>query len=63
MLRNNKPLFLAHLYPNTKSSTDGKFEFRNIPCGDFTLVPFYKGANTVFDVSPKSLPFTVDQGR
>ncbi|WCJ22340.1 Carbohydrate-binding-like fold [Euphorbia peplus] len=34
------------------SDADGLFSFKSIPCGSYELVPFYKGENTVFDVSP-----------
>ncbi|XP_062143584.1 uncharacterized protein LOC133851267 [Alnus glutinosa] len=34
------------------SNADGMFMFKSIPCGRYELIPFYKGENTVFDVSP-----------
>ncbi|KAJ4969122.1 hypothetical protein NE237_015823 [Protea cynaroides] len=37
------------------SDADGKFTFNSIPCGVYELLPFYKGENTVFDVSPSSV--------
>ncbi|KAL2485720.1 Carbohydrate-binding-like fold [Abeliophyllum distichum] len=37
------------------SDADGMFKFKSIPCGIYKLVPFYKGDNTVFDVSPPSM--------
>ncbi|XP_022863174.1 nodal modulator 1-like [Olea europaea var. sylvestris] len=37
------------------SDADGMFTFKSIPCGIYKLVPFYKGDNTVFDVSPPSM--------
>ncbi|PIN15609.1 Metalloproteinase-related collagenase pM5 [Handroanthus impetiginosus] len=41
------------------SDADGMFEFTSIPCGTYKLVPFYKGENTVFDVSPPSMLVSV----
>ncbi|CAK9152882.1 unnamed protein product [Ilex paraguariensis] len=41
------------------SDADGMFTFRSIPCGVFELVPFYKGENTVFDVSPPFMSVSV----
>nr|CAD1833216.1 unnamed protein product [Ananas comosus var. bracteatus] len=34
------------------TDADGKFTFRSIPCGVYELLPYYKGENTIFDVSP-----------
>lgn len=34
------------------SDANGKFIFSSLPCGKYKLVPFYRGENTVFDVSP-----------
>ncbi|CAM0881057.1 unnamed protein product [Alopecurus aequalis] len=42
------------------SGADGKFSFRSIPCGNYELLPYYKGENTVFEVSPSSLPVSVE---
>ncbi|XP_074267787.1 uncharacterized protein LOC141591371 [Silene latifolia] len=42
------------------SDADGKFTFKSIPCGVYELVPFYKGENTVFDVSPSSATVSVE---
>ncbi|KQK04071.1 nodal modulator 1 [Brachypodium distachyon] len=42
------------------SGADGKFTFRSIPCGSYELLPYYKGESTVFDVSPSSLPVSVE---
>ncbi|KAL6850380.1 hypothetical protein ACP4OV_021007 [Aristida adscensionis] len=42
------------------SGADGKFTFRSLPCGNYELLPYYKGENTVFDVSPSSLPISVE---
>ncbi|KAL5228006.1 hypothetical protein ABZP36_016271 [Zizania latifolia] len=42
------------------SGADGKFTFRSLPCGNYELVPYYKGENTVFDVSPPSLLVSVE---
>ncbi|KAK2968332.1 hypothetical protein RJ640_021721 [Escallonia rubra] len=41
------------------SDADGMFVFRSIPCGNYELIPYYKGENTVFDVSPPSLSVSV----
>ncbi|CAI9104879.1 OLC1v1003663C1 [Oldenlandia corymbosa var. corymbosa] len=41
------------------SDAAGMFQFHSIPCGVYKLVPFYKGENTVFDVSPPSMLVTV----
>ncbi|XP_061366169.1 uncharacterized protein LOC133309420 [Gastrolobium bilobum] len=41
------------------SDADGKFTFNSIPCGTYELVPYYKGENTVFDVSPSSVSVNV----
>ncbi|KAK7284568.1 hypothetical protein RJT34_19316 [Clitoria ternatea] len=41
------------------SDADGKFTFNSIPCGSYELVPYYKGENTVFDVSPPSVSLNV----
>ncbi|KAM0954506.1 putative carboxypeptidase-like, regulatory domain superfamily, immunoglobulin-like protein [Dioscorea sansibarensis] len=42
------------------SDADGKFSFSSIPCGVYELVPYYKGENTVFDVSPRSVVVSVE---
>ncbi|KAG2597104.1 hypothetical protein PVAP13_5KG190200 [Panicum virgatum] len=44
------------------SGADGKFMFRSLPCGSYELLPYYKGENTVFDISPSSLPVSVEHG-
>ncbi|XP_047316648.1 nodal modulator 1 [Impatiens glandulifera] len=44
------------------SDAEGTFSFKSIPCGAYELVPYYKGENTVFDVSPPSIPVSVDHG-
>lgn len=36
--------------------------FGDIPTGVYELVPYYKGENTVFDVSPASVTVTVQHG-
>ncbi|KAL0457667.1 UNVERIFIED_CONTAM: Nodal modulator 1 [Sesamum latifolium] len=41
------------------SDADGMFTFTSIPCGIYKLIPFYKGENTVFDVSPPSMLVSV----
>ncbi|XP_020582694.1 LOW QUALITY PROTEIN: nodal modulator 1-like [Phalaenopsis equestris] len=42
------------------SNSDGKFTFNSLPCGVYDLLPYYKGENTVFDVSPPSMTLTVE---
>uniref|UniRef100_A0A0D9V022 Carbohydrate-binding-like fold protein n=1 Tax=Leersia perrieri TaxID=77586 RepID=A0A0D9V022_9ORYZ len=42
------------------SGADGKFTFGSLPCGNYELLPYYKGENTVFDVSPPSLLVSVE---
>ncbi|XP_058077025.1 uncharacterized protein LOC131225505 [Magnolia sinica] len=42
------------------SDADGKFKFNSIPCGMYELLPYYKGENTVFDVSPPSMNLSVE---
>ncbi|KAL0919007.1 hypothetical protein M5K25_011070 [Dendrobium thyrsiflorum] len=42
------------------SNADGKFTFNSLPCGVYDLLPYYKGENTVFDVSPPSMTVTVE---
>ncbi|GMH30789.1 hypothetical protein Nepgr_032632 [Nepenthes gracilis] len=42
------------------SDADGKFTFKSIPCGLYELVTYYKGENTVFDVSPSSIAVYVE---
>ncbi|XP_031403144.1 nodal modulator 1 isoform X2 [Punica granatum] len=44
---------------HTISNADGMFTFKSIPCGTYTLKPYYKGENTVFDVSPPVLSVSV----
>lgn len=42
------------------SDADGQFTFKSIPCGVYELVPYYKGENTVFDISPPTLAVAVE---
>ncbi|XP_038980298.1 nodal modulator 1 [Phoenix dactylifera] len=42
------------------SDADGKFTFRSIPCGIYELLPYYKGENTTFDVSPPSMSVSIE---
>ncbi|KAK9084360.1 hypothetical protein Scep_030831 [Stephania cephalantha] len=42
------------------SDGDGKFKFTSLPCGAYELLPYYKGENTVFDVSPPSMAVSVE---
>ncbi|EXB28568.1 hypothetical protein L484_009727 [Morus notabilis] len=41
------------------SDAQGMFTFKSVPCGSYKLIPYYKGENTVFDVSPPVLSVTV----
>ncbi|KAJ7977680.1 Carbohydrate-binding-like fold [Quillaja saponaria] len=41
------------------SNADGAFTFNSIPCGNYELIPYYKGENTVFDVSPPKVSVNV----
>ncbi|WOL10268.1 nodal modulator 1 [Canna indica] len=42
------------------SDAEGKFLFRSLPCGVYELVPYYKGENTIFDVSPSSMVVRIE---
>ncbi|CAL5423309.1 unnamed protein product [Camellia sinensis] len=42
------------------SDAEGMFTFKSIPCGVYELIPYYKGENTVFDVSPSSMLVSVE---
>ncbi|XP_072975145.1 uncharacterized protein [Typha angustifolia] len=42
------------------SDAAGRFTFKSIPCGTFELLPYYKGENTIFDVSPPSVTVSVE---
>ncbi|KAH7862687.1 hypothetical protein Vadar_008104 [Vaccinium darrowii] len=42
------------------SDEEGMFTFNSIPCGVYELIPYYKGENTVFDVSPPSMSVSVE---
>ncbi|KAA0046704.1 nodal modulator 3 [Cucumis melo var. makuwa] len=42
------------------SDADGMFRFQAIPCGRYELLPYYKGENTVFDVSPSIISVNVE---
>ncbi|KAK4778645.1 hypothetical protein SAY86_006173 [Trapa natans] len=44
---------------HTISDADGTFSFKSMPCGTYELRPFYKGENTVFDISPTLLSVSV----
>ncbi|KAA8549068.1 hypothetical protein F0562_000752 [Nyssa sinensis] len=41
------------------SDADGMFIFKSIPCGVYELIPYYKGENAVFDVSPAFVSVSV----
>jgi len=47
---------------SAKSDSEGKFVFKNIPCGEYTVVPYYRGLNTTFDVEPNSVQVSVSTG-
>ncbi|GAQ84160.1 Nodal modulator like protein [Klebsormidium nitens] len=51
-----KPLAVA------TSKEDGTFGFSGLPCASYKLVPFYRGEQTVFDVSPAEVEVTVGHG-
>ncbi|KAJ9187887.1 hypothetical protein P3X46_003301 [Hevea brasiliensis] len=53
-MRQRKPLCHA------VSDADGMFTFKSIPCARYELLPFYKGENTVFDVSPPVVLVSVE---
>lgn len=42
------------------SDAEGMFTFKSVPCGVYELIPYYKGENTVFDVSPPSMMVSVE---
>ncbi|XP_052184978.1 uncharacterized protein LOC127796711 [Diospyros lotus] len=42
------------------SDAEGIFTFKSIPCGVYELIPYYKGENTIFDVSPPSMLVSVE---
>ncbi|KAF5745936.1 putative carboxypeptidase regulatory region-containingprotein [Tripterygium wilfordii] len=42
------------------SDADGLFSFKSIPCGVYELMPYYKGENTVFDVSPSIVSVSME---
>ncbi|XP_058187876.1 uncharacterized protein LOC131304587 isoform X3 [Rhododendron vialii] len=42
------------------SDEEGMFTFKSVPCGVYELIPYYKGENTVFDVSPPSMSVSVE---
>lgn len=42
------------------SDENGVFTFSSIPCGEYELVPYYKGENTVFDILPPSIMVSVE---
>lgn len=45
-----------------RSDATGRFLFKNLPCGTYKLVPYYKGANTTFDVMPAEKSVVVARG-
>ncbi|CAH9140431.1 unnamed protein product [Cuscuta epithymum] len=44
---------------HSATDADGVFTFKSVPCGTYKLIPFYKGENTIFDVSPSSVVVSV----
>jgi len=46
----------------SRSDEHGRFSFNNIPCGSYKLIPYYRGANTTFDVVPAEASFVVSRG-
>lgn len=44
----------------TVSDAEGLFTFKSLPCGVYELIPYYKGENTVFDISPPSMVMSVE---
>ncbi|CAI5491027.1 unnamed protein product [Closterium sp. Naga37s-1] len=44
---------------HTTTAADGRFSFRELPCGAFSLVPQYKGEATVFEMAPKEMAVAV----
>lgn len=42
------------------SDAEGKFVFKSLPCGVYELLPYYKGENTIFDVSPSSMVVPIE---
>ncbi|CAI5988006.1 unnamed protein product [Closterium sp. NIES-65] len=44
---------------HTTTGADGRFSFRELPCGAFSLVPQYKGEATVFEMAPKEMTVAV----
>ncbi|XP_022770793.1 nodal modulator 1 isoform X1 [Durio zibethinus] len=42
------------------SDADGMITFKSIPCGLYELIPYYKGENTVFDVSPSVVSVSIE---
>ncbi|CAI5496857.1 unnamed protein product, partial [Closterium sp. Naga37s-1] len=44
---------------HTTTGADGRFSFRELPCGAFSLVPQYKGESTVFEMAPKEMAVAV----
>ncbi|XP_074644327.1 BOS complex subunit NOMO3-like isoform X2 [Tubulanus polymorphus] len=41
------------------SSEDGKFNFKSLPCGSYSIVPMFKGEKITFDVIPAKLDFKI----
>ncbi|KAM7276017.1 hypothetical protein ACFE04_017883 [Oxalis oulophora] len=42
------------------SDAEGMFTFKSIPCGTYKLFPYYKGENTIFDISPSVSSVSVE---
>jgi hypothetical protein len=49
---------------SVKSNAQGTFSFANVPCGEYTVVPYYRGqqSQTAFDVVPAQVKAVVNAG-
>jgi len=43
-------------------STESGFRFENVPCGQYKIVPYYRGTHTTFDLVPKQVEVVVKGG-
>lgn len=46
----------------TQSDVAGEFSFGDLPCGEYTVVPFYKRTTTTFDVVPSQAAVSLTHG-
>lgn len=44
----------------TVSDLKGRFVFPTVPSGQYRLVPIYQGENIRFDITPRSVDFSVE---